>query len=175
MARIAAVMPVTAVAMACASLLQDGRDSISRAEWESRLADLRFVLRGADAHVVGGDRSSADTLDRALVMLTLRHVVAPDGDRVPHRSRPGAAASLLRELHRAFPARAGARGAMTEPSAADERVESFTTDRRRHPARDADRRRAAAAWCSSRPASSCTETASSIACWPGAWPGSPTS
>ena len=80
MARIAAVMPVTAVAMACASLLQDGRDSISRAEWESRLADLRFVLRGADAHVVGGDRSSADTLDRALVMLTLRHVVAPDGE-----------------------------------------------------------------------------------------------
>jgi glycerol-3-phosphate O-acyltransferase len=81
MARIAAVMPVTAVAMACASLLQDGRDSITRAEWESRLADLRFVLRGADAHVVGGDRSSADTLDRALVMLTLRHVVLPEGDR----------------------------------------------------------------------------------------------
>jgi glycerol-3-phosphate O-acyltransferase len=79
MARIAAVMPVTAVAMACASLLQDGRDSITRAEWESRLADLRFVLRGAEAHVVGGERSSADTLDRALVMLTLRHVVAPEG------------------------------------------------------------------------------------------------
>jgi len=79
MARIAAVMPVTAVAMACASLLQDGRDSITRAEWESRLADLRFVLRGAEAHVVGGDRSSADTLDRALVMLTLRHVVSPEG------------------------------------------------------------------------------------------------
>jgi glycerol-3-phosphate O-acyltransferase len=81
MARIAAVMPVTAVAMACVSLLQDGRDSISRAEWESRLADLRLVLRGADAHVVGGDRSSADTLDRALVMLTLRHVVTAEGDR----------------------------------------------------------------------------------------------
>ena len=80
MARIAAVMPVTAVAMACASLLQDGGDSISRKDWESRLADLRFVLRGADAHVVGGDRSSADTLDRALVMLTLRHVVAPEGE-----------------------------------------------------------------------------------------------
>jgi len=79
MARIAAVMPVTAVAMACASLLQDGRDSITRAEWESRLADLRFVLRGAEAHVVGGERSSADTLDRALVMLTLRRVVAPEG------------------------------------------------------------------------------------------------
>jgi glycerol-3-phosphate O-acyltransferase len=79
MARIAAVMPVTAVAMACASLLEDGRESISRAEWESRLADLSRVLRGADAHVVGGDRSSADTLDRALVMLTLRHVVTPEG------------------------------------------------------------------------------------------------
>ena len=29
-------------------------------------------------NVVGGDRSSADTLDRALVMLTLRRVVTPD-------------------------------------------------------------------------------------------------
>jgi glycerol-3-phosphate O-acyltransferase len=84
------VMPVTAVAMACAALLQDGRDSISRAEWESRLADLRFVLRDAEAHVVGGERSSADTLDRALVMLTLRHVVTPAGDgfRVDRAQEP---------------------------------------------------------------------------------------
>jgi len=90
MARIAAVMPVTAVAMACVSLLQDGRDTISRAEWESRLADLRLVLRGADAHVVGGDRSSGDTLDRALVMLTLRHVVRAEGDgfRVDRAQEP---------------------------------------------------------------------------------------
>jgi glycerol-3-phosphate O-acyltransferase len=90
MARIAAVMPVTAVAMACATLLQDGRDSISRAEWESRLADLRFVLRGADAHVVGGDRSSAETLDRALVMLTLRRVVTPEagGFRIDRAQEP---------------------------------------------------------------------------------------
>jgi glycerol-3-phosphate O-acyltransferase len=90
MARIAAVMPVTAVAMACVSLLQDGRDAISRAEWESRLADLRLRLRGAGAHVVGGDRSSADTLDRALVMLTLRHVVTAEGDgfRVDHAQEP---------------------------------------------------------------------------------------
>jgi glycerol-3-phosphate O-acyltransferase len=80
MARIAAVMPVTAVAMARTSLLQDGRESISRAEWESRLADLGFVLRGAAALVDGGERSRADTLDRALVMLTLRHVVRPEGD-----------------------------------------------------------------------------------------------
>ena len=28
---------------------------------------------------MGGERSSTDTLDRALVMLTLRHVVAPEG------------------------------------------------------------------------------------------------
>jgi len=80
MARIAAVMPVTAVAMACAALLQDGHDFVSRAEWESRLADLRLVLREAEAHVVGGERKSADTLDRALVMLTLRRVVSPQGD-----------------------------------------------------------------------------------------------
>ena len=76
MRRIAAVMPVTAVAMACTALLQDRCESISREGWEARLADLGTTLRAAEAHVVGGDRSSAEVLDRALVMLTLRHVVA---------------------------------------------------------------------------------------------------
>jgi glycerol-3-phosphate O-acyltransferase len=76
MRRIAAVMPVTAVAMACTVLLEDDSATISRAGWEARLTDLHSRLRQAGAHVVGGDRSSAEILDRALVMLTLRHVVA---------------------------------------------------------------------------------------------------
>jgi len=79
MARIAAAMPVTAVALACAALLQDERPTLSRADWQARLSDLRFVLRGAGAHLVGGERSSAEVLDRALVMLTLRHVVVAEG------------------------------------------------------------------------------------------------
>ena len=76
MARIAAVMPVTAVAMACAALLQDGRDSIiARGAGSRAWPTCASSLRGADAHVVGDERSSADILDRALVMLTLRRVV----------------------------------------------------------------------------------------------------
>ena len=79
MDRIAAVMPVTAVPMACAALLQDEGPAISRPAWEARLDALQGRLREARAQVVGGERSSADILDRALVMLTLRRVVAPDG------------------------------------------------------------------------------------------------
>src|SRR5260221_10926143 len=45
MARIAAVMPVTAGAMARAAPLQDGHDFVSRAGWGSRLADPRPLLR----------------------------------------------------------------------------------------------------------------------------------
>ncbi len=90
MDRIAAVMPVTSVPLACAALLQDGAESISRPEWEARLASLQSALRAVRAHVVGGERSSADLLDRALVMLTLRRVVAPeaDGFRVDRAQEP---------------------------------------------------------------------------------------
>jgi glycerol-3-phosphate O-acyltransferase len=80
MGRIGAIMPVTSVALACSALLQHRGDHISRERWESLLDDLRFVLRGADAHVIGEELDSPDILDRALVMLTLRRVVTPDGD-----------------------------------------------------------------------------------------------
>jgi len=80
MARIAAVMPVTAVALACAALLRGADATIGRAEWESRMDALRAVLRQARAPVIGDERSSAEILDRALVMLTLRRLVAEDGD-----------------------------------------------------------------------------------------------
>lgn len=116
MERIAAVMPVTSVAMACAALLKDRSGSISRAEWESRLDDLRFVLRGADAHLVGGERPSADVLDRALVMLTLRRVVTPEaeGFRVDRAQEP-----LMRYYANSiahFPGATAAAPAATAPS-----------------------------------------------------------
>jgi glycerol-3-phosphate O-acyltransferase len=90
MERIAAVMPVTPVPMACVALLQDGAESVSRAQWEQRVAELQERLRHAGAHVVGGERTSAEVLDRALVMLTLRRVVAPrpDGFRVDRTQEP---------------------------------------------------------------------------------------
>src|SRR5262249_60827923 len=74
MRRIGAVMPVTAVPLAAAALLEHDGDSIDRARWESLVESLRARLRAADAPVVGDEKTSAEILDRALVMLTLRRV-----------------------------------------------------------------------------------------------------
>ncbi len=79
MRRIAAVMPVTAVALASAALLRHQGATITRESWEGLLGLLRLTLKGAAARVVGEERSNAEVLDRALVMLTMRHVVEPDG------------------------------------------------------------------------------------------------
>jgi len=80
MAQIGAVMPVTAVALACTALLQHQGARISRLAWESTLTDLRFVLRAAGAPLVQEELSTGELLDRALVMLTLRRLVTPDAD-----------------------------------------------------------------------------------------------
>jgi glycerol-3-phosphate O-acyltransferase len=89
MARIGAAMPVTPVPLACAALLREPGERIARARWEERLADLRLVLRGAGAPA-GPELSSAELLDRALVMLTLRRIVSPDADgfRVDRSQEP---------------------------------------------------------------------------------------
>lgn len=79
MGRIAGLMPVTAVPLASAALLQAEGAQLSRAGLEAGIDDVRFVLRGAGAAC--DERDSADVLERALVMLTLRHVVACEGDR----------------------------------------------------------------------------------------------
>ena len=80
MARIGAIMPVTAVALASTALLRHDGGVIARARWESRMDEVREALREAKAPVIGDERSSAAILDRALVMLTLRRVVEPAGD-----------------------------------------------------------------------------------------------
>jgi glycerol-3-phosphate O-acyltransferase len=80
MARIAAIMPVTAVSLASAALLAHPGGRIDRPRWEALMDEKLLTLRGRGAHVIGEDRTSAEILDRALVMLTLRHVVEPDGE-----------------------------------------------------------------------------------------------
>jgi glycerol-3-phosphate O-acyltransferase len=78
MARIAAIMPATAVALACAALQQEGGERISRERWIALLDEIRETLRARDAHIVGDERSSSEILERALVMLTMRRVVTAE-------------------------------------------------------------------------------------------------
>ena len=66
-------------ALACAALLRHEGETISRERWEGLLGLLRLTLKGSAARVVGEERSNAAILDRALVMLAMRHVVAPEG------------------------------------------------------------------------------------------------
>jgi glycerol-3-phosphate O-acyltransferase len=80
LARIAAVMPVTAVPLCCAALLRHPSAAITRGEWAALVDGLRERLRAAGAHVVGDERASGEILERALVMLTLRRVVFPEGE-----------------------------------------------------------------------------------------------
>jgi glycerol-3-phosphate O-acyltransferase len=78
MARIAGVMPVTAVALAAAALLRETGETVTRARWETSMGELRQAMRRAGAHVIGDERATSEVLDRALVMLTLRRVVRPE-------------------------------------------------------------------------------------------------
>jgi glycerol-3-phosphate O-acyltransferase len=80
MARLAAIMPVTPVPLAATALLRHPTGLISRDEWEEILDRLREGLRHAGAHLVGEEKTSPEILDRALIMLTLRRVVQPEGD-----------------------------------------------------------------------------------------------
>jgi len=76
MARIAAVMPVTSVALAATALLAERGDVVTRERWEATMAELRERMRARGAHVIGEERPVGEVLERALVMLTLRRVVA---------------------------------------------------------------------------------------------------
>jgi glycerol-3-phosphate O-acyltransferase len=90
MRRIGAVMPVTAVPLAAAALLEHGGDTIDRAQWEALVETLRDRLRAAGAPVVGDEKASAEILDRALVMFTLRRVVRAENGafRIDRREEP---------------------------------------------------------------------------------------
>ena len=80
MQRIADIMPVTPVPLAATALLHHPGDRITRGAWEEILDRLRATLRSTGAHVVGDEKTSPEILDRALIMLTLRRVVRPEGD-----------------------------------------------------------------------------------------------
>jgi glycerol-3-phosphate O-acyltransferase len=78
MNRIGALIPVTAVPIACAAIQSFDRDFILRADLIERMAELRDILVGLNARVLGHDRIE-DTLDRAWRMLKMRRVLAESG------------------------------------------------------------------------------------------------
>ena len=78
MAQIGEVMPVTPVCLVAETLLRAGTAAeIERAEWETRIDAVRGELRSRGAPIVADERTAAELLDRALVMLTLRHIAEP--------------------------------------------------------------------------------------------------
>jgi glycerol-3-phosphate O-acyltransferase len=80
MDRIGRLVPVTPVPLVCAAIQSLGGDHLSRARLVERVGDLRDALRELNARVVRTDRDADETLEVALRMLRMRHVLLDDGD-----------------------------------------------------------------------------------------------
>jgi glycerol-3-phosphate O-acyltransferase len=80
MDRIGQLVPVTPVPLVCAAVQSLGGDVLTRASLVARIGDLRDVLVELNARVVRADRDAEETLDVALRMLRMRHVLAEEGD-----------------------------------------------------------------------------------------------
>jgi glycerol-3-phosphate O-acyltransferase len=77
--RIARLIPVTPVPLACAAIQSFDSDFIPRDRLLERMADMRDVLVELNARVLRADRSIEDTFDRAYRMLAMRRVLAREG------------------------------------------------------------------------------------------------
>lgn len=87
MERIGALIPVTPVPLVCAAIQSLGGELLPRERLLARIEDLRDELVELNARVVRADRDAADTLDLALKMLAMRHVVLVQSDHyvvLPH-------------------------------------------------------------------------------------------
>jgi len=80
--RIAAVIPVTAVALAAAALLSFERDTMPLAEVLARMTDYRDHLLDVNAKVIRADRDIAETWERAMLMFRMRRAAHVEGERV---------------------------------------------------------------------------------------------
>ena len=88
--RIAALIPVTPVPLACAAIQSFDSDFIPHDRLIERMADMRDVLVELNARVLRADRSIDETFERAFRMLTMRRVLAREGQGyvVLGRGRP---------------------------------------------------------------------------------------
>ena len=80
MDRIGALIPVTPVPLVCAAIQSLGGELIAREKLLLRIGELRDELVELNARVVRADRDALETLDVAMRMLVMRHVVLPQGD-----------------------------------------------------------------------------------------------
>ncbi len=80
MGRIGALIPVTAVTLACAAIQSLERDFISHAQLLDRMEELRDVVVELNGQVIRADRDIADTFDLAYRMLLMRRILVKDGN-----------------------------------------------------------------------------------------------
>jgi glycerol-3-phosphate O-acyltransferase len=88
--QIAAIIPVTPVALACAAVQSFDRDFIPRDQLLERMSDMRDVLRELNARVIHREGSIEEVFDRAWRMLQMRRILVEVGAgyAVPPGQRP---------------------------------------------------------------------------------------
>jgi len=114
--RVAELIPVTPVPLACAAIQSFDADYIPRDRLLERMRDMRDVLVELNARVLRADRSIEETFDRADRMLTMRRVLIREGNGylVLTRGRPLVSyyANSIAHLLGAFEAGVRARDAL---------------------------------------------------------------
>jgi glycerol-3-phosphate O-acyltransferase len=78
--RIAAIVPVTPVTLACAALQSFDGDFVSHTQLIARMAEMRDVLKELNARVIHREGTIDDIFDRAWRMLTMRRMLVKVGD-----------------------------------------------------------------------------------------------
>ena len=78
--RIAALVPVTAVSLACAAIQSFDGDFIAHRKLLERMSEMRDVLRDLNARVIRHDGAIEETFDRAWRMLRMRRILVRSGD-----------------------------------------------------------------------------------------------
>ena len=77
--RIAAIVPVTPVTLACAALQSFDGDFVSHTQLIARMAEMRDVLKELNARVIHREGTIDDIFDRAWRMLTMRRMLVRVG------------------------------------------------------------------------------------------------
>jgi glycerol-3-phosphate O-acyltransferase len=90
LSRIAALIPVTPVPLACAAIQSFDAEFIPHDRMIARMEEMRDVLMGLNARVLRADRSIEETFERAFRMLEMRRILIRDGAgyAVLERGRP---------------------------------------------------------------------------------------